>query len=94
MVRAAGHTPPHPRPGPSLLLFPPFCNAQTQWGPEEGATYMALAVTRRSALSKSVTPGTSTTSTYMSSMASISTSFPMQLICRNTEQASRLSSTL
>lgn len=55
---------------------------------------MALAVTSRSALSKSVTPGTSTTSTYMSSMASMSTSFPMQLICRNTEQASRLSSTL
>lgn len=55
---------------------------------------MALAVTKRSALSKSVTPGTSTMSTYMSSMASISTSFPMQLICRNTEQASRLSSTL
>lgn len=44
------------------------------------STYTVLAATRRSALSKRFTPGTSTMRTYMNSMINIRISFPMQLI--------------
>lgn len=54
---------------------------------------MALAMTSRSTLSKRLTSGTSMISTYRISMKSMRKSLPILLTCRNTEQASKLSST-
>lgn len=44
-------------------------------------------------MSKRLTSGTSMISTYRISMKSMRKSLPILLICRNTEQASKLSST-
>lgn len=57
-------------------------------------SYMALEVTKRSALSNSATCGHSTSSRKLNWMSTMRASFPMLLICRNTEQASSVSSTL
>ncbi|TNN34913.1 hypothetical protein EYF80_054926 [Liparis tanakae] len=54
---------------------------------------MALASTSKSWLSNRCAAGPSMTSRYSSSMKSMRKSLPMLLICRNTEQASRLRST-
>lgn len=56
-------------------------------------THKALAITSRSTLSKRLTSGTSMISTYRISMKSMRKSLPILLTCRNTEQASKLSST-
>lgn len=56
-------------------------------------THKALAMTSRSTLSKRLTSGTSMMSTYRISMKSMRKSLPILLTCRNTEQASKLSST-
>ena len=60
---AKGHSSGSPlRPQSSVFPVSLQCS-RPHLGSQAGATYMALAVTSRSALSKSVTPGTSTTST-------------------------------
>lgn len=57
-------------------------------------THKLLALTSSSALSNRTTWGHSTSRRKVSWMNSIRASFPMLLMCRKTEQASRVSSTL